>query len=146
MALFTPETASEMGQRSGAARRETPFVYVPPLRTVIKPNGTDKPPKDPVQTAIKRQLELVAEQIAHTRKVLNDDNTEFCPACERCGIAPHHRAQLLKALDALLDRQRKLLQIPDPGSRRPGREVTRRNAPPADPTPAEPGPATPQAT
>jgi hypothetical protein len=56
--------------------------------------------------------------------VLNDRDDHFCPACERGGLEPHHRAQLLKALDSLLDRKRILLGIPGPGSRRPAPDKT----------------------
>ena len=84
--------------------------------------------KDTVSTAILQQLRLVAEQISHTRSVLNDER-DYCPACERSGIEPHHRAQLLKALDTLLDRQRKLLGIPDPGMLRPQAGRTPRQSP-----------------
>ena len=82
-----------------------------------------------VKVAIDAQLKLVQEQIVRTRKVLNDDEAEWCTECERGGIQPHHRAQLLKALDALLDRQRKLLGIPDPGSRRPAQDRHRDHSP-----------------
>jgi len=85
--------------------------------------ATSQPHRDAVQTAIAYQLNLVKEQIIRTRAILNDDRAEWCEHCERGGMAAHHRAQLLKAMDGLLDRQRKLLGIPDPGPRR---------SPPAD--------------
>lgn len=44
---------------------------------------------------------------------------------------------LTNARARLFDQWAHLAGIPKPGSRRPGREVTRRSAPPADPTPAE---------
>ena len=119
---FTRETASLAGKRSGQARRQ---------RAALEPiNLPLRLPVDRVERAVNAQLNLVAEQITRTRAVLNDDKHAWCDKCERGGIEPHHRAQLLKALDALLDRQRKLLGIPDPGVCKP-----RSN----DRTPANPG-------
>lgn len=66
------------------------------------------------------------EQIDQTRKVLND-KTPYCPACERCELEPHHRAQLLKALDSLLARKSALLGIHLPGPSKAPRESTRRS-------------------
>lgn len=61
-----------------------------------------------------KRARLVSEQIVRTRKVLNQDDLE-----------PRERAQLLCALDKLLDRERILLSVPLPGSRRPGRESSK---------------------
>jgi len=80
------------------------------------------PPVAANDQAVAAQLRLVTEQLKRTRDVLNDDKYCYCDKCERGGIEPHHRAQLLKALDTLLDRQRVLLGIPLPGSRRPSSE------------------------
>ena len=97
--------ASAAGKRSGELRR---------LRA-LEQFKADKPPAfDSVQAAVNGQLELVASQINRTRDVLNDSKYRYCKECERGGIEPHHRAQLLKALDTLFDRQRKLLGIGDP--------------------------------
>jgi hypothetical protein len=97
--------ASAAGKRSGELRRARAAQLF----------QADKPPIfDSVQAAINGQLELVASQINRTRDVLNDAKYRYCEECERGGIEPHHRAQLLKALDTLLDRQRKLLGIGDP--------------------------------
>lgn len=57
---------------------------------------------------VRDQLRIVSEQIIATRSTLNAGAME-----------PHHRAQLLKALDTLLDRQRVLNNIPTPGQLRP---------------------------
>lgn len=90
---------------------------------------------DPAKLAcIREQLQIVQEQIAATRAELNE-HKPYCPACERGPMEPHHRAQLLKALDTLLDRQRVLNGIPTPGQLRPtspraGRDAQR---PPALP-------------
>lgn len=108
---FNHERATLAGIRSGQVRRE---------RAGLQPVSV--PPKlnpDSVQRAINAQLNLVAEQITRTRAVLNDDRDYWCEHCKRGAMEPHHRAQLLRALDSLLDRQRKLLGIPDPGSRKP---------------------------
>ena len=128
-ALFTPETARLNGIASGLARRLNPVK-----RRIRLVQGDE----NKVQAeAIKRQLRLVAEQIAQTREVLNDANYRFCTHCERGGIEPHHRAQLLRSLDCLLDRQRKLLGIPDPGNLKPQAQAQRRPARP-EPTPSKP--------
>lgn len=112
--IDTPEKASAAGKRSGEARRE---------RAMAKQvNGTNPIEPDAVQVALNGQLKLVAEQIAHTRELLNDDDYGYCEHCKRSGIEPHHRAQLLKALDALALWQRKLLGIADPGPRKPAPE------------------------
>jgi predicted transcriptional regulator len=60
------------------------------------------------------RVALVAEQIVRTRKMLNSE------------LEPRERAQLLCALDKLLDRERILAGLPLPGSRRPGREKPER--------------------
>ncbi len=104
---FDHTRATLAGQRSGQVRRE---------RAGLQPvKAAPVPPASQVQSAINAQLRLVSEQITRTRAVLNDDDAAYCEQCERGGMPPHHRAQLLKALDTLLDRQRKLLGIHDPG-------------------------------
>ncbi len=113
---FTKDTASANGKRSGEARRAK--------------RNADKPPTfDNVQATLNAQLILVKEQIASTRDILNDVNYCYCKECKRGGIEPHHRAQLLKALDSLLDRQRILLNVPAPApwridQRQPKRAIT----------------------
>lgn len=111
-----PERARQAGLRSAEVRRN---------KRLAKEQQAKPPEPESAIRAVNAQLELVAEQITHTRAVLNDDDYRYCEHCERGGIEPHHRAQLLKALDSLLDRQRKLLGIPDPGALRPGREKSR---------------------
>jgi hypothetical protein len=120
---WNSETAALAGQRSGQVRRERAGLQPAP--------ELPKQERTQVEAAIQAQLRLVAEQITRTRAVLNDDTSDWCEHCERGGMQPHHRAQLLKALDSLLDRQRKLLGIPDPGSRRPAAEGKRDRAPAA---------------
>ncbi|PWU10701.1 MAG: hypothetical protein C5B50_24960 [Verrucomicrobia bacterium] len=72
------------------------------------------------QEAMKRQLTVVREQIKQTRAVLNaSDGGPPCPKCGRGTLHPRDRAQLVKALDALLDRERKLLNVPEPGRMKP---------------------------
>lgn len=107
-----------------------------------RPISLPKPPKPvPISNGLDRaqadDLRLVQEQIKRACAVLNDDRMNWCPACERSGLEPHHRAQLLKALDALLDRKGVLLGIHKPGpSKAPS--VSRRPVagPSYDPTPA----------
>lgn len=133
---FTQETASQAGQRSGEVRRTTM-----PRRRRERVPRTDE---NAVKLAVERQLRLVAEQIAQTRTVLNDTDYRYCEHCERAGIEPHHRAQLLKSLDTLLDRQRKLLGIPDPANAKVQAPSHRSRSRP-EPTPIEP-PCGPEAT
>ena len=103
------------GIRSGQVRRE---------RAGLQPKSEPaRPIVNVVQQAVNAQLNIVREQLTRTRAVLNDGEYRYCEHCERGGIEPQHRAQLIKSLDTLLDRQRKLLGIPDPGPRR---------SPPAD--------------
>ncbi len=132
---FDHERATLAGIRSGQVRRQ---------RAGLQPvTPTHKPEPDHVQRAINAQLNLVAEQITRTRAVLNDDKSHWCAVCERGGMEPHHRAQLLRALDSLLDRQRKLLGIPDPGSRKPAPERRQSSDErPLAPVPCVPGPTT----
>lgn len=110
---FNSAKASLAGQRSGQVRRLQAAILA---RKPI--DLTPLQPANLVERTTNAQLDLVAEQIAHTRTLLNDKRSNWCPACERGGMEPHHRAQLLKALDTLLDRQRKLLGIGDPAPRK----------------------------
>lgn len=115
MPVFTPELARSAGVQSGISRRLNPVRRQP--KPVPPPPAEDHPTV--VQKAVQTQLRLIAEQIAHTRDVLNDMTFRYCEHCERGGIEPHHRAQLLKALDTLLERERILRMIPAPGNTRP---------------------------
>ncbi len=55
------------------------------------------------------------------------------------GMPITHRAQLLKALDALIERKAKLLGIPDPGCLKPSSKPSRgQSYPTLDPKPIEP--------
>lgn len=81
--------------------------------------------KDTTRTQTE-DLELVQEQIKLACEVLNDRRYHWCEACERGGLEPHHRAQLLKSLDVLLDRKGVLLGIHKPGPSKPPRELGRR--------------------
>jgi hypothetical protein len=101
MPQFTSDNAAEMGRRSGDARRANSVDF------------------DSVEAVTERQLLLVREQIRRTRTVLNDESDDYCEHCGRSGMAPHHRAQLLRSLDTLLDRERILIGIPEPGRLKP---------------------------
>ncbi len=59
-------------------------------------------------------MEIVQEQITRTRTQLRDD------------MEPGERAQLVRALDLMLDRKRILQERPLPGSRRPAAEPSNR--------------------
>lgn len=65
------------------------------------------------------RLLILSEQIARTRRALNDTKLDYCPACERSGLAGKDRAALVRALCSLLDQQRIARGEPLPGSRRP---------------------------
>jgi len=120
---FNPTTASAAGQRSGQVRRQHAAILAgKPISLPVLP------PVNQVERTTNAQLDLVANQIKRTRDVLNDNDYRYCEQCERGGVEPQHRAQLLKALDVLLDRQRVLLGIPLPGSRRPAPEGSARHA------------------
>ena len=89
------------------------------------------------QNVINRQLRLVREQITRARERLNDDRLDYCEHCNRGGMPDHHRAQLLKALDSLLERECDLFGVPGRGKRRPAPERQQRKAysvlPPPEP-------------
>ena len=111
------------GIRSGQVRRE---------RAGLKPkHEPDRATVNVVQQTVNAQLNIVREQLTRTRSVLNDTEYRYCEHCERGGIEPQHRAQLIKSLDVLMDRQRKLMGIPDPGPRRAQPADDRRTAPAA---------------
>lgn len=132
----TSEAARAAGIRSAQVKKERALA----ARINSLASQAESPVDNAAEQAINGQLKLVAEQIAHTRTVLNDSKFAWCPACERGGIEPHHRAQLLKALDSLLDRQRILLGLPLPGSLKPGSQRGGRRSwydlPPPAPAPA----------
>lgn len=98
---FTNDNASAMAKRSWETRRAQP------KRALTED-----------ERRIKTELAIVDEQIALTREALND-KTPFCKECERPALQPHHRAQLLNALNNLLDRRRILLGRPLPGTNKP---------------------------
>jgi len=125
MALFNSQTASRAGILSGQSRKANPIQRV----RVIQTTSTLALDKD-VQSAVKRQLALVREQITSTRTMLNEDRGDtWCDECQRGSILPHHRAQLLKALDSLLERECDLLGIPGRGSRKPAPERSKPTQP-----------------
>ncbi len=121
MALFTSDTAQLAAIKSVESRRANPVQRVRILQTT----NTLAFDQD-ARAAVKRQLTLVREQITRTRARLNDERLDWCEHCERGGMPDNHRAQLLKALDALCERECDLLAIPGRGSRRPSPEAPRR--------------------
>ena len=124
---WTSEQAREAGRKGGRAKADKPKPVI------IEPKDENNP-----------RLVLIAEQIKRTRDLLNDDSFRYCEQCERGGIEPHHRAQLLKALDALLERERILDGQPLPGTLKPRQEPAARRQSLPDPTPIQPSPAQPQ--
>jgi hypothetical protein len=141
MPFITSENASELGKRSGEARRNKPvsfLVPVPSNHTILEPD---------IARTVNELLRIVTEQIACTRALLNSEDYRYCEECERGGVEPHHRAQLLKALDNLIERKTILLGIPGPGNLKPtsARPSKRDKLP--DPVPIQPGPQnTPEGT
>lgn len=107
---WTREEARQAAQRSAILRTQRAAQN----KLTLNAEPTDLS----AQLAVNAQLRIVAEQVSRTRSLLNDDDFRYCEHCERGGVEPHHRAQLLKALDTLLDRQRKLLGIGDPAPRK----------------------------
>jgi hypothetical protein len=97
---FTSANAALMAQRSREARAQRKNGVAPPSSPGIPASAAEP----------NERQELVREQIARTRAVLNGR------------LDPRERAQLLLALDRLLDRERILQGLPLPGSRRPGRD------------------------
>ena len=129
---FNRENAAENGRKSWESRKQQFLADKPP-----EPNA--------VQAAINAQLTLVDEQIKRTRKTLNDDDYAYCEHCERAGMPPHHKAQLLKALDTLLDRQRNLLGVSFPSPHKGPKQGDKRTREPLAPMPVQIAPIVPQA-
>lgn len=114
MAKFTRENARDFARRANLVRWSRPRT--PPPQPIPEPQSTE------TKSAISRQLELVREQIDLTRRILNaqDRRLGCCPTCKRpFGMEVSHRAQLLRALNDMLDRERILLGIPLPGQLKP---------------------------
>ncbi len=118
------------------------MIPAPPSRNlIIEPD---------IARTVAELVQLVNEQIASTREILNAEPVVgSCPHCMKdCGhevsMEPHHRAQLLKALDNLIERKQDLLGIAGRGQRKYG-EHTRRAQTRIEPLPDEPacGPGTP---
>lgn len=125
---LTPELASELGKKGAAKRTENFNRRKAMMEELLKPNGL---PPD-----VLIDLEIVEEQIARARTTLNDD-TPYCEHCERGGLLASHQAQLLKALDSLLDRRRELLGRPRLATLKPTAKPQRRSQELPSPTPSE---------
>lgn len=139
--LFTPETARLAGIKSGIARRSEPVVFEEPAANVELIREAYK------ARTIDERLKVIAEQIASTRAFLNRAPMSVCMECGQDSEMPaHHRAALLKALDALIEREQDLLGIPGRGHRRPPAERGARNIQsriePLPDEPCGPGPTT----
>ena len=116
--FITQSNAQALAKLSWTKRRERAEAIrlMPPPKLDADPGLQEK------LACIREQLEIVAEQIKATRLTLNDRAGD-CAVCKRSSMEPHHRAQLLKALDTLLDRQR----IPTPGQLKPTQQRSPRN-------------------
>lgn len=121
--LWDSEQGRIMAQKSVAVRREN----AERLENLMAGLPLAEPP-DP-------RLELVQEQIARTRAELNE-RKPYCKHCDRGGMEPHHRAQLLRALDVLLDRERIIMGKGLPASYKPMRAKARSG--PSELRPSEP--------
>lgn len=105
---FTPENARLMSVKAIEARRRNAAIKNQPL-----PEVTVQPTANGLNGIghQDQELELVQEQISRMREQLRED------------MEPGERAQLVRALDLMLDRKRILQERPLPGSRRPAPEV-----------------------
>ena len=119
---FTHANAREMAARSVAARKAAE------LEAIADPLSAADDRKEP-QAPHARECARLKKQMGRLDDLLDAAQT-----------AADWR-DLTNARARLFDQWAHLAGIPKPGSRRPGREVTRRVAPPAEPTPAEPGPS-----
>lgn len=127
MALFTAETAAQAAKLSHAAGSARYRVALPEPKPEPIPQAAVIPADNGYLgrrlARVRAQIEWLSDQIDSELSKKQPDGQQlnwFCTALER-----------LSELERTTDGR------PLPGSRRPGREVTRRNALPADPTPAE---------
>ncbi|PWU13309.1 MAG: hypothetical protein C5B50_19555 [Verrucomicrobia bacterium] len=121
---FTRETALAASREGNAKLAMLRATNQLPHRARTAPchanNGSESTSDTRAQHAMNKQLVIVREQINETRAVLNaSDGGPPCPKCGRGTLHPRDRAQLVKALDALFDRERKLLNVPEPGRMKP---------------------------
>lgn len=124
MALFNAQTAKLAGKLSGTVRRAN-----------RNGNGNERTEKA-IDVQNREELAIVNKQIRRTCETL-DDRTPACDHCKRPALEPHHRAQLLRALDGLLERRRKLTGRFAPGTMRPqDSPKDKRQAPPSFQMPA----------
>lgn len=125
---ITKENARELTLRGIAKRRarvaelkrlqEERIQFLPiPARQIIEQSLSE---------IARERLELIREQIVIARLVLNSTDQHYCKHCERGDLDGKTRAQMIKALDTLLDRERILLGIPLPGQRRPQEDRVKR--------------------
>jgi hypothetical protein len=86
--------------------------------------------KDTLQAARTQEvLTLISQQITNATEVLNDEDYRYCEHCKRAGVSPKDRAQLLGALDRLLERERVYRQIAGPGNLKPTSQRQRSGPP-----------------
>ena len=104
--FFTAENAAFYAKKSHAPDSARNRPEPEPVNIVAIPATAQQPAID--------ELSIVEEQIKRAREELNDE-TPFCTKCERPALQPHHRAQLMKALDGFLERRYVLLNGGKPG-------------------------------
>lgn len=112
---LTPERAREIRLAAIAAKKERDAKAEADAKTIaadIASNGKE---------LASRRVQMLSEQIQRTHDVLKGE------------LEPKERAQLLTALDRLMERERVLRGIPNPGSYRP---IKPRGS--TEPTDAEP--------
>lgn len=137
-----PEFAKAQSAKAHQAKNEA-MVRLKWLETlhfsqtpVKPPTGQEQGPESNLSETgsqtVKEQLQTVKDQIARTLAELNSDEG-FCKECERYAMPAHHRAQLLRALDTLFDRQCKLLGIAYPGPTKARSRTGRESRPPVEP-------------
>jgi hypothetical protein len=98
----------------------------------IKP----KPAPNLFDPHTRSRLRLLKEQIAGTRRELNNKVMQLCPHCDKpveMRLAAKDRAQLLNALDRLLERERILRGIAAPAPFRAPRQTRQSSSNTAEP-------------
>lgn len=115
--LFTKDNAASFGRRGGIAKGEKAKARREQIESELAKQANLTPD-------VALELEIVEEGISQARKDLKQ-TWFYCEHCKREGMAPNHRAQLMKALDSFLDRRRILLNRPLPGTMRPTSKPTR---------------------
>jgi hypothetical protein len=127
---ITKENARTLALKSAEVRRRNRDTAEAERLAALRPAAPEGQTDANRAAPWSEELEIVQEQITRTRKQLQDN------------MEPGERAQLVRALDLMLDRKRILQERPLPGSRRPAAESSRSR--PGLFTAPQPEPTTPQ--